>query len=270
MRVYLRLARVIAVAVLLAGAGTLAVSAPASARTEAFLTGGVTPALTGFPTTPQRVTLDIRGRVVGDDVDGRFPATTRRIVLWFTHGARVNGALFPSCDPRRLARMRGNPRACPRGSRLGGGWARGASLSVVSRARMDIYNGARGRKLIFYFRMTNPVLINEIMVAPFEQLRGNRRYGFRVTLNIPEGLQELQPGMVVSLMEFRSRVGAVTKVRRGGRIVRRSYIEAMTCPPGALVRVRGEFDFTNHTSSDVDAYLGCGRAPPFGFGPPGS
>lgn len=268
MRVSLRLARALAGIALLAGAMTLAVGAPAAARTEAFLTGGVTPAITGFPTRPQQVTLDLRGRVVGDDIDGAFPATTRRIVLWFTHGARVNGALFPSCDPRRLARMRGNPRACPRGSRLGGGWARGASLSVVARTRMDIYNGARGRTLIFYFRMTNPVLLNEILVAPFEQLRGNRRFAFRVTLDIPPGLQALGPGMDVSLMEFRSRVGAVTRVRRGGRVVRKSYLEAMTCPPGALVRVRGEFDFIGAPSSDVDAYLGCGRAPPFGFGPP--
>jgi hypothetical protein len=51
--------------------------------------------------------------------------------------------------------------------------------------------------------------------------------------------------------------------------VRRGYIEAMTCPPGALVVTRGEFSFTNGASSNVDAFLGCGAAPPFGFAPPG-
>lgn len=268
MRVFRRRASAHAAVALLATAASLATAAPAAAESRASLTGAVTPALTGFPTTPQTVTLNFRGHVEGNDVDGEFPATTRRIVLWFTHGARVNGALFPSCDAAALARRRGNPKACPRGSRLGGGWARGASLSVVARMNIDIYNGPGGRTLIFYFRMTNPVLINEIMVAPFDQLRGNRDFGFRVTLDIPMGLQELQPGMVVSLMDFDTRIGATTRVREGRRTVRKSYIEAMTCPPGALVRTRGEFDFTNGASSDVDAYLGCGSAPPFGFTPP--
>jgi hypothetical protein len=269
-RVFRSVLRGLAPVVLIAVAASLASAVPATARTDAWITGGVTPAITGFPTTPQTVSLDIRGHVVGDDVDGEFPATTKRIVLWFTHGARVNGALFPSCDAGRLARRRGSPRACPRGSKLGGGWARGASLSVVARIHIDVYNGPGGRTLIFYFSMANPVLIREMLVAPFEQLRGNRDYGFRVTLDVPNGLQELQPGMVVSLMDFDTRVGATTKVRQDGRMVRKSYIEVMTCPPGALVRARGEFDFTNGTSSDVDAYLGCGTAPPFGFVTPGT
>lgn len=268
MRVFRLAGRVGACAAAVAVAASLVTVAPASATSRASLTGSITPALTGFPTTPQAVTLNIRGRVVGDDVDGEFPATTRRIVLWFTHGARVNGALFPSCDAARLRRMRGSPRACPRGSKIGSGWARGASLSVVARIHIDVYNGPGGRTLIFYFTMSNPVLINEMLVAPFEQLRGNRSFGFRVTLDIPDGLQELQPGMVVSLMEFDTRVGATTRVRQGARTVRTSYIEAMTCPPGALVRTRGEFDFTDGASSDVDAYLGCGTAPPFDFAPP--
>jgi hypothetical protein len=268
MRVFRRGAFSHATVALLATAATLATAAPAAAETRASLTGAVTPALTGFPTTPQAVTLNFRGHVEGNDVDGEFPATTRRIVLWFTHGARVNGALFPSCNAETLRRRRGNPKACPKGSRLGGGWARGASLSVVARMNIDIYNGPRGRTLIFYFRMSNPVLINEMLVAPFDQLKGNRNYGFRVTLDIPPGLQELQPGMVVSLMDFDTRIGATTRVRQGRRTVRKSYLEAMTCPPGALVRTRGEFDFTDGNSSDVDAFLGCGSAPPFGFAPP--
>lgn len=267
MRVFRRPGRDAACAALVAAALSLGLVAPASARTEAFLSGSATPAVTGFPTTPQGVTLNVRGHVEGDDVDGEFPATTKRIVLSFTHGARVNGALFPSCDAERLQRRSGNPRACPRGSKIGSGWARGASLSVVARMQMDVYNGPGGRTLIFYFRMSNPVLLNEMIVAPFEQLRGGA-FGFRVTLDVPPGLQELQPGMVVSLMDFDTRVGATTRVRERGRMVRKNYIETMTCPPGALVRTRGEFDFTNGTSSDVDAYLGCGAAPPFGFAPP--
>ncbi|MDO8209863.1 hypothetical protein [Conexibacter sp. CPCC 206217] len=247
-------------------AAVAAVSAPAHARTSVALSGVVTPAITGFPTTPQNVRLTMEGRVVGDDIDDQYPATTRRIVLWFTHGARVNGSWFPSCRARLLAALRGAPRACPRGSKIGSGWAFGTAISVTARLRMDVYNSRGGHSMLFYFSADNPVLIRELIDAPFDQLRGGR-YGFRLTLPVPDGLQELTDGMVTSLRQFRATVGGMTATRRvHGRAERRGFIEAMTCPPGALVVVRGEFSFRTIAPVTSDAFLGCGQAPPF---PPG-
>lgn len=242
----------------------LLIAAPAEARTSVALSGGVTPAITGFPTTPQNVRLTMEGRVIGDDIDGAYPATTRKIVLWFTHGARVNGRYFPSCRARLLQAMRGSRRACPKGSRIGGGWAFGSAISVTARLRIDVYNGPGGRSMLFYFQATNPVVISELIDARFDQLRGNPRYGFRLTMPIPPGLQEIADGMVTSLRQFKATVGGATvKVREGGRTVRRGFIEAMTCPPGARVIVRGVFDFNGAPSQTADSYLGCGQAPPF-------
>lgn len=242
----------------------LAGGASANARTAVALSGSATPAITGFPTTPQNIALTIEGRLVGDDVDGRFPATSTRIVMEFTHGARVNGALFPSCDPKRLERMRGRPGACPRGSKIGSGYAFGTAISVTARLQMDVYNGPRGRSMLFYFIGNNPVLIRQMINAPFEQLRGNPRYGFRITLPIPPGLQELTDGMVTSLRQFKATVGGMTvRTRERGRTVKRGFIEAMTCPPGALVTMRGIFSFRGIPTQTVDSYIGCGRAPPF-------
>src|SRR5690606_14215994 len=97
----------------------LLAASSATAETRVALSGAVTPAITGFPTKPKNVALTLEGRVVGDDIDGRFPATSTRIVMQFTHGARVNGAFFPSCNPRRLVRALGRRSACPRASRIG-------------------------------------------------------------------------------------------------------------------------------------------------------
>lgn len=257
--------RAMAPIALTAACALLAIAAPAGARTAVAISGAVTPAITGFPTTPQNVALTMEGRLVGDDVDGRFPATSTRIVMEFTHGARVNGAYFPSCDPRRLERMRGRSGACPRGSKIGSGFAFGTAISVTARLRMDVYNGPRGRSMLFYFSCDNPVLIRQMIDARFEQLRGNRNYGFRLTLPIPEGLQELTDGMVTSLRQFKAKVGGMTvTTRERGRTVKRGFIEAMTCPPGALVITRSQFSFRGIPSQTIDSHLGCGTAPPFG------
>lgn len=256
--------RATALVALTASCALLAAGPAANARTAVALSGSVSPALTGFPTTPQNVALTLEGRVVGDDIDGRFPATSTRIVLEFTHGARVNGALFPSCDPARLARMRGRAGACPRGSKIGSGYAFGTAISVTARLMMDVYNGPGGRSMLFYFTANNPVLIREMINAPFEQLRGNRNYGFRLTLPIPQGLQELTDGMVTSLRQFKATVGGMTvRTKERGRTVKRGFIEVMTCPPGALVAAHGTFSFRDIAPLSVDSYIGCGRAPPF-------
>ncbi|HEY4276707.1 MAG TPA: hypothetical protein VGM91_00735 [Conexibacter sp.] len=247
-----------------AAAALLVLAPSAGATTRVAVTGAVTPAITGFPTTPQNVKLTMEGRVIGDDIDGVFPATSTKIVLSFTHGARVNGALFPSCDPRRLRLKRLAPGSCPKGSKIGSGWAYGTSISVTTRLAMNVYNGAGGKTMIFTFQAVRPVNIDDLIVAPFEHLHGNHDYGFRITLPVPPSLQELSPGLVTSLRQFRATVGGTTvTVRDHGRKVRRGFIEAMTCPPGALVITHGVFSFRDAPDATDDAYLGCGVAPPF-------
>lgn len=245
------------------GAGLLATAGTASARTQVAITGGVTPTISGFPTQPKGVRLTLSGRMIGDDVEGMFPATTKRIVWWFTHGARVNGALFPYCNPKRLAAARGSSRACPKGSKIGGGWVVATAISVTARVRIDVYNGRGGRSMIFYFSTQRPVVVNDMLVAPFQRLKGGR-YGFKLTMDIPPGLQELTPGMVTSVRDFTTTVGGMKATGRvGGRRVTRSFIETMACPPGALVVARGQFFFRDVAPITVDSHLGCGQAPPF-------
>ncbi|MBB4661641.1 hypothetical protein [Conexibacter arvalis] len=255
--------RIVALALVAAGCGLLAHAGAASARTQVAITGGVTPTITGFPTKPKNVKLTIAGRMIGDDVEGVFPATTTKIVWWFTHGARVNGRYFRHCDPRRLAAARGNPSACPRASRIGGGWVVATAISVTARVRIDIYNGKGGKSMIFYFQTLRPVVVNDMLVAPFQTLKGGR-HGFKLTMRIPDGLQELAPGMVTSVREFTATVGGMTTTARiGRRREKRGFIETMACPPGALVTARGEFSFRTISPITVDSYLGCGQAPPF-------
>lgn len=262
MRVFYSLRTAAAIA-LAGGCGLLACGGVASARTSVAMSGVVTPAISAFTTTPQNVKLTMEGRVIGDDNDGMFADTSTKIVLSFTHGARVNGALFPSCNARRLLLAAGNPKVCPKGSRIGGGFAFGSAIGVLAKLKMDVYNGPGGKTMIFWFQTSNPVRVRQIIVAPFQQMKGGR-YGFKLTLRIPPGLQELTPGMVTSISQFKATVGGSTvKVKERGRTVKRGYIEALTCPPGARVITRGEYFFRNIAPITVDSYLGCGDAPPF-------
>jgi hypothetical protein len=231
--------------------------AAAGARTLVELTGTATPPISAFTLKPRTLSLTIDARF-SSDVAGELPGTVSKAVILFPHGPRVNGRLFPSCNPRRLLRMRGASRACPRGSRLGGGTALGASpqfgIGVRERLRVDLYNGKGGRSIIFFLTGLNPVLISGMIVAPFDTLRGGR-WGYRLTMNVPRNLQEIASGIFASLLDFRVRTGG--SVVRGGK--RYGYIEALACPPGALVPVRGVFSFRGGERTTTDSYIACGH-----------
>lgn len=247
--------------VLLAAVIALAcATATASARTVVTIDGTVKPPITRFTLVPQRLSLGLDLRFASD-VPGELPGTVARVTILFPHGPRVNGHLFPSCNPQRLLKMRGHRRACPRGSRIGGGTAVGTSPSfagVNERLTVDLYNGPRGRSILMYLRGLNPVAISGMINASFTPLRGGR-WGYRLRLRVPEQLQEISPDILASLLRFTTRVGATVTVSQGGRRVRRGYIEVLACPPGALVPVRGTFGFRDGSSTTTDSYIACGR-----------
>lgn len=231
-------------------------AAAASAKTVVTLSGVATPPISAFTLTPQTLNLTIDARFASD-VPGELPGTVAKAVIYFPHGPRVNGALFPACDPSRLRAMRGDPRACPHGSRLGGGVALGSSpqfAGVNEHLKVDLYNGKGGRSIIFYLRGENPVLLAGMIVAPFKALHGGR-WGYRLTMNVPHDLQEIAGGVFASLLDFKVTTGGSVHVH--GR--RYGFIESLACPPGALVPVRGDFSFRGGERERTDSYIACGH-----------
>lgn len=248
------------------GLATLAIAAlaagttTASARTLVAIDGTVNPPIGAFTLKPQTLSLTLETSF-STDVAGELPGTITKATIYFPHGPRVNGRFFPSCDPRRLQALRGVRRACPAGSRLGGGVAIGTSPQfqpVQEHLSVDLYNGKGGRSIIFWLHGENPVLVAGMIVAPLKTLRGGR-WGYRLTLPVPHGLQEIATDIFASLLDFKVTTGGSVRVRQGGRTVRYGYIEALACPPGALVPVRGVFDFLDGSSASTDSYIACGH-----------
>jgi hypothetical protein len=243
-------------ALVLAAIVVLAAAGGVGAKTLVDISGIATPPISAFTLQPQTLSLTIDARFASD-VTGELPGTVSKAVIYFPHGPRVNGRLFPSCDPLRLRRFRGASRACPRGSRLGGGTALGTSpqfTGVNEHLNVDLYNGKGGRSIIFFLHGENPVLIAGMIVAPFTALHGGR-WGYRLTLNVPHDLQEIASGIFASLLDFKVTTGGSVTVR-GHRY---GFIESLACPPGALVPVRGVFSFRGGDSTTTDSYIACGH-----------
>jgi hypothetical protein len=226
----------------------LAAVPSAMAANHARLGGKITPVIRGIPKTPQPAALSLSLGFTGDD--GAPASVLQRAIIQFPYGSRLNGSLFPSCDPKKLADH--GKSACPKGSRIGGGTAVGTAADIREEITVSLYNGKGGKSIVFYLQGDNPVILNVPWASPLESFSSGF-WNFKLTVDVPEILQRIV-GLDVAIEDFSVKVDGKRKVK--GRT--RGYIETLICPPGALVPMRGTFSFLDAPDLVKDSYLSCG------------
>jgi hypothetical protein len=232
-----------------AGATLATVVASAPAATDVRLDGRLTPVIREVPRRPPPMTLTMTARFTGDG-PGVEPPILDRSVIRFPFGSTLNNRLFPACEAALINRR--GPEACPRGSLIGRGHALVFADTERQRLTVRLFNGRRGRSIVFYVHGTNPARVDTAFAAPLRRRHGGR-WNYVLTIPVPGTLQVVA-GIPLHVAEFVSTVGATRRVR--GR--RRGFIEAWACPPGAQVPVRGEFEFLQSTPVQVSSWIRCG------------
>jgi hypothetical protein len=189
------------------------------------------------------------------DTPGAPLFTIQKAVIFFPDHAGTNGQLFPSCSAEQIASFRGNVKRCPRGSKIGSGTvtAQALQLGITARGRVAMFNGPHGRSITLNIQTLLPAYINESIEAPLTQLHG--RYGEKLTLSVPQSLQEILSGVFVGVKDFDITLTGLSHVHG----VDYSYLKARRCPKSA---VHGVFDFkdwpTGQTATTtVDTKIHC-------------
>jgi hypothetical protein len=226
--------------------------APAAAQGpfNATLGGSVSPVIRGFPESPQALSLKV-DVTFDSNPPGGAPPTIGRAVISFPYGARLNSRRFPSCT---AARLKGGPARCPSGSRLGTGSVTAAVNNQEIPVQLDLVNGPRGRSILFLFRASTPVNIAEVVQAPLQTI-SDARYRYRLTLAVPQVLQQPVAGLTVGVKRFTSTLQRKTVRVRGKRV---GFVEGLACPPGARIPLRGDFTYVNGGNQTVESFLTCG------------
>jgi len=178
------------------------------------------------------------------DTPGAPLFTIQKAVIFFPDHAGTNGALFPSCSAKQIERFRGDVKRCPRDSKIGSGTvtAQALQLGITATGRVVMFNGPGGRSITFNIRTLLPAYINESIDAPLTQLHG--RYGEKLTLVVPQSLQEILSGVFVAVKDFDVSLTGVA--HRDG--VEYSFLKARRCPKNA---VHGVFDFKDWTTGQI-------------------
>jgi hypothetical protein len=225
--------------------------ATALAQSTVDIDSHVTPVIRAFTPKTTPVTLAVNLKFHGPN--GQPADTLTKVVLKFTYGAHLNGALFKSCS----ADMIRNHKPCPKGSLIGSGTALGilgggTSNPTQEPINVTLYNGPKGKSITFELKGQAPAVIDVPFDAPLQTFSSGN-YNYQLTVDVPDILQVVA-GIPISLDFFNVKVGATTKSH--GK--KRGYIEALICPPLALVPIQGDFSFLNADPFHIDTYIHCG------------
>jgi hypothetical protein len=191
--------------------------------------------------------LSLRTTFSITDPSAPAPLQLSRTLLRFPKGAVVNGRYFPKC---RLAVLQSKgPRGCPKGSKLGGGTARGAAPPIVAsvNAKVTLFNGptvgGNPQLIIYSLPDLGPVLVMSGVLKPD---RGGN-YGYQLSVDVPP-IKTLPSAPDASVTFFDATVRDAT-VRRKHRTIH--YIDSPVLCDGTYFLLDGAFTYANGQRNDV-------------------
>jgi hypothetical protein len=179
--------------------------------------------------------------------DGTQPATISTIQISFPRQVVSNARHFPSCEAPELEGISPVPPSCIRalvgsGSGIAEIGGAGTAPALIDHPAIDIYNGDRGRRLLFVLRTGSPVpLVQRVIAAPFSR---NARGDLSATLQMPPDFSS-QLGLQIVLthvdVAFSSR--KTMKVKRHRKRQKVSYLQLASCPRSRKLPVKAVLSF---------------------------
>lgn len=191
--------------------------------------------------------LSLRTTFSITDPSAPAPLQLDRTTLRFPKGAVVNGRFFPKCKFTTLQTK--GPRGCPKGSKLGGGTAKGAAPPIVDSvaAKVTLFNGVPvghdPTLLVYVFPDLGPVITLEGV------LKSSRSgpYGYVLTVDVPP-IKTLPSAPDASTTFFDATANNLS-VKRGNRRI--NYVDSPVLCNGTYFLLDGTFTYRGGVTNTV-------------------
>ncbi len=211
----------------------LALPALASAAVVSGVRAAIVP-IPGFPGTGDILgagaDVEIEGRLEGDELPGGLPLQTRRLVLYFPAGTKIDPTGFPTCTVAKLEEL--GPEGCPKQSRVADGTVGvadqiGSGEATREEGKLEVFI-TPGDGVVAYANAVAPISAQIIIPAQWETAPAP--YGLKLTFNIP--LVDSVPGALpVSGTSLKEKAGAA--IRKNGKTYYYGRVPSK-CPKGGF------------------------------------
>jgi hypothetical protein len=230
-------------------AAALAMPAVANAEVSQDFSLSATPGKAS--TSKKKTPITLNFSTGTKDSTGAQPPTTSKAAVYFPAGSVYNGNLFPTCSASKINAAKSTD-DCPSKSIVGSGKAAGLAPGPITQNDLKItaVNGGKNSVNLFV-EGTSPLRIQSNLAAKLSKASGD--YGLKLSVDIPQNLQEPAPGVPVAITLFQVKVGAKTKVK--GKT--RGLIEVNKC--SGTWKSQGEFTYRTGTVAKVQASQKCSK-----------
>jgi hypothetical protein len=214
-------------------AAVLGTPALASAAVVTGVKAAIVP-IPGFPETGDILgagaDIEVEGKLEGNELPGGLPLQTRRLVVYFPAGTKIDPTGFPTCTVAKLEEV--GPQGCPAKSRIADGTVGvadqiGSGEATREEGALEIFI-TPGDGVVAYGNAASPISAQIIIPAHWESAPAP--YGLKLTFEIP--LVDSVPGALpVSGTSLKVKAGAA--IRKNGKTYYYGRLPAK-CPKGGF------------------------------------
>jgi hypothetical protein len=211
----------------------IALPAAAQAATVTGVKAAIVP-IPGFPETGDILgagaDVEIEGKLEGDELPGGLPLQTRKLVLYFPAGTKIDPTGFPTCTVVKLEEV--GPEGCPKQSRIADGTVGvadqiGSGEATREEGALEVFI-TPGNGVVAYANAASPISAQIIIPAHWETAPAP--YGLKLTFEI-ELVDSVPGALPVSGTSIKEKAGAA--IRKDGKTYYYGRVPTK-CPKGGF------------------------------------
>jgi hypothetical protein len=235
-----KLAIAVTGALALAGIGAGISSAVDPAIT---ISASMSPTKHGTKTKPKVTKLVVKLATTPNPADPPFAASDTIVHL----GKELvfNGKALKTCS---ASQVQADDTKCPKGSKVGSGKAAGTALGLTENLTVTAYNGPGGNKLELLVDGSTPLQIHSVIEGVLSSDKAP--YGKKLSVHVPDNLQQPAPGAYATLVQFDTTINRVLGKKK------KPYVGIASCKT-KKVAFGVDYKYTDGTTKSTTTTAKC-------------
>jgi hypothetical protein len=203
----------------------------------------VSPTKHGTKTKPKPTKLVVKLATTPNPADAPFAASDT--IVHLAKELSFNGKALKSCSS---ATILADETKCPAGSRVGSGVAAGTALGLTENLTVKAWNGPGGNKLELLVDGSTPLQIHSVIEGVLS--KDSAPYGNKLSVHVPENLQQPAPGAYATLVQFDTTINKVLGSKK------RPYVGINSCKTKKMA-FGVDYVYTDGTKSNTKTTAAC-------------
>jgi hypothetical protein len=176
----------------------------------------INPIAHGSKKKPKKTKLVVKLRTTPKAGEPAFAASDT--IVHLGNELQFNGSALPTCS---AAQVQADDTKCPTKSRVGKGVAAGTALGLTENLTVKAYNGPGGNKLELLVDGSTPLQIHSVIEGVLAS--DSAPYGKKLTVHVPDNLQQPAPGAYATLVQFDTTINAILGKKK------KPYVGVQSC-----------------------------------------